>query len=138
MHGLKFAIMSTALMTASAHAQDLGDRSETTRNGMFVGARMTLSLSSRTAARPRTMFAFAPTQLRQSVGGPRQMRIGEGIALNFRGREAPALTVGNNVDPQGKLGISTVGWIAIGVGVVATAGAIAFLRMMEEAEENSG
>jgi hypothetical protein len=134
---IKFAIMSAVLMTTPAHAQGSGDRSETTQMGVFVGARMTLSLSGRTAAKPRTMLAIAPTQLRQSVDGSRKMRIGEGFALNLNGSATPTLTVGKDVVADRKLGISTGGWIAIGAGVVATVGAVGVLYLRELSERTS-
>ena len=74
--------------------------------------------------------------------------IGEGIALNL-GRK-PTLTLAgvpadqalglrpsNEVDAGQKMGVSTGGWIAIGLGAVAIGGGLYFLHLVAESAKNS-
>jgi hypothetical protein len=97
--------------------------------GAFAGARMRLQLGGTTRA--SAGLALAP--MGRSVGhdGNVRMRFGDGLALGIGSRQPPALTLaGTRVDqlrfgqsgkavPTGKrMGMSTAGYVAIGVGVV--------------------
>jgi hypothetical protein len=77
-------------------------------------------------------------------------RVGEGIALNLAPSSKPSLTIAGvradtalglrpngQVDADRKLGVSSAGWVAIGVGVVALAAGAYFLYLYNEAEKNS-
>jgi len=116
--------------------------------GTFIGARLTIG--GRTGGRPSAALTIAPTQHRISNSGMASMRIGEGIALNLTPRAHPTVTLAGvradralglsksrDVDSNRKLGVSTGGWVAIGVGVAAVAGGAYFLHLVKEADENS-
>ena len=75
-----------------------------------------------------------------------QTRIGEGLALNFQGKSKPTLTVAgvradaamqDRVGERNRSGISTGGWIAIGVGTVLVAGAIGAALFIDAVNDNS-
>ena len=98
----------------------------------FVGAKLRLSMGGKYASKPSAALAIAPAQSRISGNGMVSTRIGEGIALNFTSRAKPTLTLagaradtalglrrdGKRVSDE-RLGLSTGGWIAIGVGSAA-------------------
>ena len=137
-------VIAAGLVTAPVQAADWSD----VRHGTFVGAR--LSIGGKTGRRPSAALTVAPTQNRISSNGMTAMRIGEGIALNLTSGSRPTLTLAGvradralglreaaDDNVKGKLGISTGGWIAIGVGVVALAGGAYVFHVLEEADENS-
>jgi hypothetical protein len=119
-------MIATGLLTAPVQAADWSD----VRPGTFVGARLTIG--GRTGGRPSAALTLAPTQTRISNGGMTSMRVGEGIALNLTPGEKPTLTLAGvradtalrlrrngDVDVDEKLGVSTGGWVAIGLGTAA-------------------
>jgi hypothetical protein len=137
-------MIATGLLTAPVQAADWSD----TRHGTFVGARLTIG--GRTGGRPSAALTLSPTQSRISNFGITGTRIGEGIALNLTPGARPTLTLAGvradtalglqrngDLDADKKLGISTGGWVAIGLGVAAVAGGAYFLHLVEEANENS-
>ena len=118
------------------------------RTGTFVGARFRIPLGGRSVARPCASLAVAPTLSRLSSNGEIHTSIGEGAALNLgakptltlmgiRADEALGIGPSGQPDAKTKLGVSSGGWVAIGVGTVALVGGIAFLYVREVAEENS-
>lgn len=118
------------------------------RRGAFFGARVKMSLGGQTRSRPHAALALAPMQSRISSGGTVRTHIGEGVALKigakptltFAGARADqVLGIGSSkgIDAKRKLGVSTGGWIAIGVGAVAIVGGLYFVHLVEEIEENS-
>lgn len=137
-------VMSAAgLVTAPVQAADWSDA----RPGTFVGARLTIGGKSGT--RPSAALTIAPTQHQMSPNGMTSMRIGEGIALNLAPRARPTLTLAGvradallglqrngGLDSERKLGISTGGWIAIGVGAAALAGAALFYDAATSCEDH--
>ncbi|WP_431849450.1 hypothetical protein [Allosphingosinicella sp.] len=97
--------------------------------GAFAGARLRLSLGA--APKASAAFAIAPMQRSTTGDGAVRMRFGEGLAfgtdggepvtLRLAGRRVDRLGIAPNgrVDERaGKHGISTVGYVAIGVGVL--------------------
>ena len=117
--------------------------------GAFAGARFQLALGGKTGAQPRASLTIAPTQSRISNNGMIRTRIGDGIALNLTGREKPTITLAGvradealgltaqrMRDPDNKSGLSTAGWVAIGVGTVLVAGAVAFALWVDAIEDN--
>lgn len=107
------------------------------RPGAFLGARVKLPLGGRTAPKPRAELAFAPTQSRISNSGLVRTRIGEGLAFGLTPHSKPTVTLaGMRADTalgltgrglaknDQKIGISTGGWIAIGVGTVLVVGVV--------------
>jgi opacity protein-like surface antigen len=131
-------VVAAALLTAPIGAADRRDQAADVRPGAFVGARLQLPLGGSPFARPRAVLTVAPTQNRISSGGMVRTKIGEGLALDFTSERKPTLTLaGVRADtaltrrqdvtvPRQKAGISTGGWIAIGVGTVVVVGAVAF------------
>ena len=119
------------------------------RTGAFVGARLQLSLGGNRAAKPRAALAIAPTQSRISSDGVVRTRIGEGFALNLSPRAKPSLTLAGipagqvlglqrqrQAEADNRLGISTGGWIAIGVGTAAVAGALIFYSIATDCDDH--
>jgi hypothetical protein len=120
------------------------------RPGGFVGAQLKLPLGDKTPSKPRAALAIAPTRSQISAGGAVRTTIGEGLALNFAPKSKPTFTLagvradtalalqrGGGTDPQRKLGVSTGGWVAIGVGVAVLVGGIYFVHLVHEADKNS-
>lgn len=137
------AVIASGLVTAPVQAADWSD----VRPGTFVGARLTLG--GKRGARPSAAFTIAPTQNRISSDGM-TMKIGEGIALNLTSGAKPTLTLAGiradqalglspstEAKAKAKLGISTGGWVAIGLGVAAVVGGAVVLNALQEADENS-
>jgi hypothetical protein len=135
MRRLAFSVTLAAFMMTPLQATDWRSQASDNRPGVFVGARVHLSLGGKTAARPRAALTLAPTLNRTSNSGVTRSTIGEGIALNFSPRSKPTLTLAGiradtalglqrrgTADDDRKLGVSTAGWVAIGVGAVALIG----------------
>jgi hypothetical protein len=133
-----------------AQAADWPDTQHDSRVGAFVGIRLQLRSGGPDGGRARTSFAIAPTRSTNSTSGEIRTRIGEGLALEFSGREAPRATLAGVPFRQNlgltredgapannrKLGVSTGGWVAIGVGVAAVAGAAIFVNAVTSCEEH--
>ena len=144
MKTLVTALLVSGLISAPVQAAEWND----VRPGAFVGARLTIGGNQGT--RSRVALTLAPTQTRTGRDGFTGLKIGEGIALNLTSGATPTLTLAGiradtalglhrngNVDSDKKLGVSTGGWIAIGVGVAVVAGGLVFLNALKEADENS-
>ena len=126
---MKEAVIFTfavALLAAPVQAADWADA----RPGTFVGARLTIG--GKTGGRPSSMLTIAPTRNRISSDGAISMKIGEGLALSLTSGATPTLTLAGvradaalglrrngDVDADKKLGVSTGGWVAIGLGSMA-------------------
>ena len=120
------AMIAAGLSSTPAQAADWGS----VEFGTFVGARLTIGGGS--GGRPSAALAIAPTQNRISNSGISSTRIGEGVALNLTPGAKPTLTLAGvradaalglrraeAVNEDKKMGVSTGGWIAIGVGSAA-------------------
>jgi hypothetical protein len=138
--GASFLLAPVEVAAAQYEAIDV-------RPGTFAGARFQIAFGGKQASKPRVALAIAPTMTRISDGAGVRTSIGEGIALNFgrkptltlagvRADQALGLTPSNDADAKHKLGVSTGGWIAIGVGVVAVAGGLYFAHLVYKAEHN--
>ena len=138
-------IASVVTVPLEAHAAQ--SESSAVHTGAFVGARLHFSFGGRSSSKPRAALTLAPTQSRLSSSGMIRTTIGEGLAMNFSPKSKPTLTLAGvradtalglqrngRVDTEGKLGISTGGWIAIGVGAVALAGAAIYVGRIVECE----
>ncbi len=124
------SLIATQLVASPAIAAELhNDRSSgVTETGSFAGARVRLPIGG-SAGRDslRAGLVMAPTQRSEQAGGRIATRFGEGLELGFgANRRGVALSVagrpltGQSRDlPGPRAGVSTIGWIAIGVGVVA-------------------
>jgi len=112
------------------------DQMTTFQSGTFAGARIRLSLGGKQQDREfRAGLMVAPTLRSQTISGESRTRIGEGLelgftgkrplSLSFAGRPVSRLLPGTGKPGDDKLGLSTGGKVAIGVGValVVAAGA---------------
>lgn len=124
------SLISTQFVAGPASAAELlrDGAPTTTETGSFAGARVRLAIGPQERRAPlRAGFVMAPT-LRSAAGDGRvDTRFGEGLELGFgRSRRGVALSLagrpltGSDRAPQGsRVGVSTIGWIAIGVGALA-------------------
>ena len=121
------------------------------RMGAFGGVRVRVPLGGNPHQRQiRAGLTVAPTLQGAGMEGERPLRIGEGVELGFRSGRSLSLSVaGMDVrDPRlgaaqdeeedGNDGVSTVGWIAIGTGVVVLALGGFYWWVMEESECGPG
>jgi len=105
------------------------DPGEQSRMGMFGGVQLRLPMGGDARAqRPSFALGIAPITRSQRLDGSSRMRIGEGFQLRLRPQEQVELRLaGTRLDrlrfaPNGdapggqRAGISTLGWIGIGVG----------------------
>ena len=116
-------------LPAAAATLESDTRLSAQQRGAFAGARLRMPLGGAEAGKARATLAVAPTLHGQRSDGSVRVRFGEGVELgasrgeeprlSFGGRPLSQLTEGKQ-GPQGrKAGISTVGWVAIGVGTAA-------------------
>lgn len=111
-----------------------------TETGTFGGVRLRIPFGGAAREPVRAGLAFAPTTRTGYQDGHVRTRIGEGLEFGMVGREPLQFSlagtpvnrlVQGRTGPDGrKLGVSTIGWIAIGVGaaavIVVSAAAICF------------
>lgn len=124
--GLVAAPMTVVAQPAAAANFEQGASVQT---GTFAGARVRISLGGNQPDRKfRAGLTLAPTLRSQSISGETRMRIGEGLELGFNGKRPLALSLaGRPVDrllpnADKKLGLSTGGKVALGVGAAALIG----------------
>lgn len=147
MHKLILSLATAGLLLAPAEASAAQYDMASVRPGTFVGARFHIAFGGEQASKPRAALAIAPTLTSISDGARVRTSIGEGVALNFgrkptltlagvRADQALGLTSSKDVEAKHKLGVSTGGWIAIGVGVVAVAGGLYFAHLIYKSEHD--
>ena len=118
--------------------------SRTQQMGAFAGVRVRMPLDGDARQRQlRAGLTVAPTLHTRTADGATRLRIGEGVELGITGREPVRLSVAgtpvnrlvqSGTGPDGqRLGVSTVGWIAIGAGVVVLAVGGFYWWLIEEA-----
>jgi hypothetical protein len=119
-------------------ADPLADHGATVqRRGGFAGARLHIAFGGRDAGQPRAGLAITPVLQNETAQGLQRPRFGEGAELSLtgpRGRElmlagrpvANFSGYGPIAGEDRKLGVSTTGWVLIGVGAVAIVGAVLF------------
>jgi len=115
-------VLTTA---APAFAQNYAPVRET-ETGMFSGVRLRVPFGGAAREPVRAGLAFAPTTRTEHQDGRVRTRVGEGLEFGMVGREPMQFSVAGTpvnrlaqgrTGPDGRrLGVSTVGWIAIGVG----------------------
>jgi hypothetical protein len=137
----RFAIACLVAAQATAAAQpalaaDLIEHG-TPQMGAFAGARLRMPLGHHAHQRLRAGLTIAPTTHARGSDGALRTRFGEGlelgiapdrpVELSFAGTRLDRFGVApNGTAPGGaRAGVSTLGWIAIGVGatIVVVAGA---------------
>ncbi len=112
-------------------AAELGLR-ESNRVGAFAGVRMRLPLDGQSSDRQmRAELALAPAVHSRSGEGQGRTRFGDGLSFGIRRDQVPELRLaGTRIDrlglapngsaPDGqRAGVSTLGWVAIGLGATA-------------------
>ena len=137
---LSGAVLSAASPALAADIED-GRTVAPAAFGAFAGARLRVPLGSREG--PKAGLAL--TNVRVDGSGAR--RFSRGVEFGFGGADKLQLSIaGQRVDrlgmqpggrsPEGqRLGISTVGWVAIGVGVAAVVGGLLFLDAVRDASD---
>jgi hypothetical protein len=110
---------------APAFAQTYSPVRET-ETGTFGGLRVRIPFGGAAREPVRAGLAFAPTTRTDHQDGRVRTRIGEGLEFGMVGRQPLQFSlagtpvnrlVQGRTGPDGrKLGVSTIGWIAIGVG----------------------
>lgn len=126
------ALAAAQLMTQPAMAAELGDErgAVAARQGAFAGARFRVALDGTGARKAQAGLTLAPMLHGRQADGRTVTRFGEGMELRltggetrpklaFGGRTLAQLTEGRQGPDGRKAGVSTLGWIAIGVGVAA-------------------
>ena len=129
--------LALAAQPALAARPDLAGQ---THVGVFGGVQLRMPLGGARAEAPRASLGIAPVARSQRIDGSSQVRIGDGLQLRLEPNRPAELTfAGTRLDrlglaPRGeapggsRAAVSTLGWIAIGVGVtvvlVVAAGAI--------------
>jgi hypothetical protein len=127
-------------------AADLAER-ETPQMGAFAGVRLRMPLGDRARQRLRAGLTIAPTMHVRDSDGASRTRFGEGFELGFASNRPLELSFASTrldrlgvapgaASPDGpRAGVSTLGWVAIGLGatllVVGVAGAIAVHEIQE-------
>jgi hypothetical protein len=116
-------------MPAAAASLELDARLSAQQRAAFAGARLRVPFGGAEAGKARATLAVAPTLHGQRSDGSVRVRFGEGFELGARRGEEPRLSFGGRQlshfgqgkqTPEGpKAGISTIGWVAIGVGTAA-------------------
>ena len=141
-----FLAGQTMTVAQPAPAADL-TVAEQPRMGAFGGLRVRVPLGGDPRQRQvRGGLAIAPTLQGGNMHGERPLHIGEGVELGFRsGRSLslsvagmdvrdPRLGAGQDEEEDGDDGVSALGWIAIGTGVVVLAIGGFYWWVMEESE----
>jgi len=116
-------VLTTA---APAFAQNYAPVRET-ETGVFSGVRLRVPFGGPAREPVRAGLAFAPTIRTDFQDGRVRSRVGEGLEFGIAGRQPMQLSLAGTpvsrlaqgrAGPDGpRAGISTIGWIAIGVGV---------------------
>jgi hypothetical protein len=125
------ALVAAQLVAAQpAFAADLGDgggAATAQRQGAFAGARIRIALDGSRARKAKAGLTIAPIVQGRRADGSIRTRFGEGMELRMAGGDKAQLAFGGRplaelaegrTGPDGrKAGLSTIGWVAIGVGV---------------------
>ncbi len=144
--GLAPTLGSAQSLQAATLDPDQGTSARHQGASAFAGARLRLQLGRSSSAQAGLMIA----PLGRSIGsdGAVRLRIGEGLALGIRPEQPLALTLagqrldrlgsapgGRNVPPSERKGISTLGYAAVGVGVLLVAAFVAYGAIGDAATE---
>lgn len=104
---------------------------EQSRIGVFGGVQVRVPLGSSRAEAPRASLGIAPVARSQRLDGESRMRIGEGLQFSLQPNRPVELNLaGTRLDRLGlvpggqaqsgrQAGVSTLGWVAIGVAATA-------------------
>ena len=140
-------VAAQSIVAAQPAAAAPVDEMTTVQGGTFAGARIRLPLGGRQNDRKfRAGVTIAPTLRSQTISGEIRTRFGEGLELGFAGERSLALSLagrpvsllpgGRKSQDDRRLGTSTAGYVAIGVGVVAVvAGAVVLGVVIDHADD---
>jgi hypothetical protein len=135
------AQVGTYAAPASAAELTAEPQQREARMGAFAGARLRIRLGE--GQRVRAGLAVAPA-LHGTQDGARQLRIGEGLEYGLTDRRPAGVSLGGHrisdmgTGPDGRRqNVSTLGWVAIGVGVVVLVGVGVLGWLVHEANENT-
>lgn len=147
------ALVVTPLAVAAqpATAAELSDAQAVSsqRQGAFAGARLRVPLGGgEKAGKARAALTMAPVLQGRRADGAMRTRFGEGMELRlagdsgkaelaFGGRSLAQLKEGRTGPDGRRLGVSTLGWVAIGVGTALIVGTAAFVYAMEHCPEHA-
>ena len=138
-----------AVAAQPAMAANFGDdgRMVAQRQGAFAGARLRIALDGTSARKASAGLTVAPIVQGRQADGSIRTRFGEGTELRLTGAK-PQLALGGRPisqlvqgapGPEGrKVGISTIGWVAIGVGVAALLVVAAGIGCMDSEDCSGG
>jgi hypothetical protein len=127
------ALVAAQIMVGAqpAMAAGLGDdrTGAIQQQGAFAGARLRVPLGGEGKKKARAGLAVAPVLHSRQADGSVRTRFGEGMEYGFAGGHKAELSLAGRpisqvaqgrTGPDGrKQGVSTIGWIAIGVGALA-------------------
>ena len=145
--GAVVIVAHVAVCAAPAHAADLLEeaRQRETHTGAFAGARLRVSLGG-VRESTRAGMVVAPS-VHVIANGASRLRIGEGLEYGVSDRRPAGISLagrritdisGVQRQPEGqRRNVSTLGWVAIGAGVVVVAGAVFMGWLIHEANENT-
>ncbi len=142
-------VVAQSIVAAQPAAAATYQDTATVQSGTFAGARLRLSLGGKQEdRRVRAGLAFAPTLRSQSGSGEVRTRIGEGVELGFTGDRPLTLSLAgrpvsqllpgqSKLEDERQMGISTGGYVAIGVGVALVVGGFVLVQHYKEIDEHS-
>jgi hypothetical protein len=142
------ALVAAQTIVASQPAAARPEETSAVQTGTYAGARIRLSLGGKQQDRKfRAGLTLAPTLRSQTNSGQTRTRFGEGLELGFTGERSLTLSLagrpvshlvpgGSKSEDERRLGISTVGVVAIGAGVALVVGAVLFADAVEDSREN--
>lgn len=139
--------LTLAAPPALAAGPGSGDQ---TRLGVFSGVQVQVPLGGARAEAPRASLGIAPMARSERFDGSSRILIGEGLRVSLTPNRPAELTLaGTRLDrfrltpgaqtPDGqKAGVSTLGWIGIGVGAVVVLTGGFYYWLSEEMECGPG
>jgi len=144
--------IAVSLLSTPAQGALSDPAAEQLRIGAFAGVHLQIPMGKRSERRSAHFgLTLAPTATRISPEGFARSRIGEGVALDFAERSGAQLKIGglpakaalglnpvNTTRVENRNGISTAGWIGIGVGVgavLAVGGLLLWADHISDCEE---
>lgn len=121
------AIAAVMLAAQPVAAAELVEAAATmpAQRGAFAGAQLRVPLG-RTAEKPQAGLAFAGLERSRTTGA---QRMSQGLALGVDTAGKLQLAAGGRQidrEAQRKMGVSTLGWVAIGVGAAVVVGVVGY------------
>ena len=112
-----------SLLATQATATNWRQQQDQTRLSGFAGARVKLPFGGPAKQKPSAQLTIAPSRTGVTNSGVARTIIGDGVGLELAGQKPQLMLAGSTVHDlkksKHKMGISTVGWVGIGVGVAA-------------------